>query len=116
MPYIKFEISKKIDSIQKEELKYRFAEILLKEGEKPEEYFMFSINENIDMWFRGKKSEVIYIDLKYVGEFSLIQKDNITKQVCNMCSEITGIIQENIYITFQEIAGENWGNSGKTFA
>lgn len=116
MPYINLEISKKIESTQKEELKDRLAEILLQEGEKPEEYFMFSLSENREMWFRGKKSEVIYIELKYVGEFSLIQKEKITERACNMCSKVTGIMPENIYITFQEIAGENWGNSGKTFA
>lgn len=116
MPYINLEISKKIESRQKEELKDRLAEILLQEGEKPEEYFMFSLSENKEMWFGGRKSEVIYIDLKYVGKFSLIQKEKITERACNACSKITGIMPENIYITFQEIAGENWGNSGKTFA
>jgi len=116
MPYINLEISKKLDSMQKEELKEKLAEVLLQEGEKPEEYFMFSLKENSEMWFRGKKSEAIYIDLKYVGTFSLQQKEKITERASYILKEITGIIPENIYITFQELAGENWGNSGKTFA
>ncbi len=116
MPYISLEVSKAIGEYEKEKLKKGIAEILYKIAEKPEEYLMVNIKERCEIWFKGEKVDCIYIDLKYIGAFSNSIKEKICVQFCKMCFEITEVLPENIYITFSEFEGENWGNNYKIFA
>jgi phenylpyruvate tautomerase PptA (4-oxalocrotonate tautomerase family) len=116
MPYIKIEISKEISETVKKNLVKGIADILSKEADKSEEYLMIKIEKNSDIWFRGEKIESAYIGIKLVGELLVEQKSIITDKMCRLHEKEIGIESKNIYITFAEISGENWGNDGKIFA
>lgn len=116
MPYIRLEVSKRMNDKEKETIKKEVAKILEEEANKLEKYLMISIFDSVSMYFAGIEEDTVYMEIKLLGKLSLQQKEAITKKICNFFKALLYVETDKMYVIFNEMIGENWGCNGKTYA
>lgn len=116
MPYISNIISKKISLEEEAIIKTSQAAILQEVASKPERVLMVHVRGDETLYFAGEKCVGAYVEVKLLGQLSVEQKNQITAKICSLYEDTIGIWQDKVYVTFYELAYENWGHNGKTFA
>lgn len=56
-----------------------------------------------------------YVDVKVVGKLSRDQKQKIAKDISESLLKHANKPKDHTYITFQEVAGENWAKGEALF-
>lgn len=82
---------------------------------KPETYVAIAVLDNQSMIWAGEDTPCCLGTLNSLGAINLENNGQITAQVSELLSEFS-IPKDRIYITFNDIARENMGWNGKTFA
>ena len=79
---------------------------------KTEDWLMLEFNDNTTMYFKGNNEEpVAFIDVKVLG--TVVNSNEMTKELTNIISTELGIQPNKIYIAYQGYS--NWGYNGNNF-
>jgi len=112
MPYINLRTNKKIDDNNKENIKTKLGEDIKIIG-KSEDWLMIEFSSNEDMFFRGKKEDLAYVEVKLYGRSDASHYKLMTESITNILTDYLNIPPNNIYVSYFEIT--NWGWNGNNF-
>ncbi len=113
MPYIEAKVTVPVVPEKKEVLKAKFGKAvsLIK---KPESYLMVGIEDDMDLWFAGKKLEKgAYVSVSAFGDPARPDCGKMAAELTKILGEELGIPGENIYITFHPV--KTWAWQGGLF-
>lgn len=110
MPYINANIAKELNQEKIETLKCEIGKILNLIG-KSEQSLMLDIENGKTMYFKGKKEDCAYIDVRIYGNCDCERKNKFIGALFNIIEKVADLKKENIFITFLEF--ENWGMNGE---
>ena len=79
---------------------------------KPEQYVMVRLFDQIPMYFNVDHSPSCFIDFKSIGS---LNPPEMSKEISTFISNQIGIPANRIYICFEDINASNWSWNGKTF-
>ena len=80
---------------------------------KPEQYVMVRLFDQIPMIFAKDQSPSCFIELKSIGS---LNPSIMSKEISIFISKEIGIPINRIYISFEDIKATNWAFNGRTFA
>ena len=113
MPYIEAKVTVPVVPEKKDVLKAKFGKAvsLIK---KPESYLMVGIEDDMDLWFAGKKLEKgAYVSVSAFGNPSRSDCSKMAAELTKILSQELSIPGNRIYITFHPV--ENWSWNGSLF-
>lgn len=114
MPLMKLQVSVPITDDKKDKVLPGMVAAVTKATGKPEAYMMVSV-ETADVRMAGKKEPAAYADVRGIGGFNAKVNAQITKDTCDLLNRELGIKPDNVYVTFTDVAAQNWGWNGSTF-
>mmetsp|Transcript_43674 Transcript_43674/g.106779 ORF Transcript_43674/g.106779 Transcript_43674/m.106779 type:complete len:120 (+) Transcript_43674:48-407(+) len=104
-------------SDQKKELMLRLTQAVAKGLGKPDSYVAIQLNDKQAMMWGGSDEPCALCQLASLGAINLANNKAVSKQVSAFLSEPPyGIKPDRTYIEFRDVARENMGYDGKTFA
>ena len=112
MPYIKIRTNKKVDEDVSNNIKSKLGNDISILG-KSEDWLMVDIESANNLYFRGEKDDIAYVEVKLFGRCDSSHYNNMTKEITNNINTNLGIIPSNIYVSYFETS--NWGWNGKNF-
>jgi len=112
MPYLKITTNKKVEN--KKELLDSFTKKIAKALEKPEKYFMTSLEDNTQIYFQGDFQPAAFVELRSIG-LPENKTAELSKKICDMVEEHLNVPEERVYINFVDIKNTMWGWNGSTF-
>ena len=111
MPFIGIKTSKKLTPSQNLTLKEGFGRAVELIPGKLEEKMMMSIEDGIDMFFRGEEREACaFVEVKIKDHAEFEGKAAMTEQIFTLLEDTAGIKKDDIYLTVAEF--EEWGSRG----
>ena len=114
MPYIEAKFSCKLDESKIQELKTLFGKAIELIPGKSESWLMVNIEDDKNIFFKGNRdSDSAFISVAIFGSASSKAYSNLTGELCEKVSSITGIRPDRIYITYREV--DTWGWNGQNF-
>ena len=111
MPLIKVQTSLPNSKNHKEILEVLSNELSQLTG-KSENYVMTILETNVAMSFGGSDDPSCYVEIKSIGS---IKQDKMSESFCRLISNKLDIPPNRIYISFEDVDGQNWGFNGRTF-
>ena len=112
MPYIKIRTNKKVDENVSNNIKSKLGNDISILG-KSEDWLMVDIESANNLYFRGKKEDIAYVEVKLFGRCDSSHYNNMTKDITDNINTNLGIIPSNIYVSYFETT--NWGWNGNNF-
>ncbi len=112
MPYIKIRTNKKVDEDISNNIKSKLGTDISILG-KSEDWLMVDIESANNLYFRGEKTDIAYVEVKLFGRCDSSHYNNMTKEITNNINTNLGIIPSNIYVSYFETT--NWGWNGNNF-
>jgi phenylpyruvate tautomerase len=82
---------------------------------KPERVMMVSFEET-PIAMGGSCEDAAWIELRAIGGLSPEINGRLTQLLCSMLEDCLSIPPDRVYIHFIDVAAQNWGWDGKTFA
>jgi len=82
---------------------------------KPESYVAIAVQDGVDIIWGGEASPAALCQVVSLGFINLENNKKVSAGVCDMLSDF-GIDGTKVYIEFRDVARENMGYNGKTFA
>lgn len=111
MPYIKLSIAKKVEFDVEQKLVDALGAALSVLPDKDPQWTMVEVNDGLKMYFGGvKQDDMVFAEVKYVGNFNYHKKKEFTQAACKAISEILNTPIDKICLTITEF--ENWGAIG----
>ena len=114
MPLVKLETNINLGSERENELAEKLAAIVSEEIGKPMKYVMVSISHS-NILLSGESGSAALVGIMSIGGLDSRVNGNIAAAVTEILTDLPGLSSERIYITFQDVPGENWAWKGKTF-
>lgn len=114
MPLIKMETSAPLADQVKNELAASLSKIASEAIGKPETYVMSSVTPAA-MCMSGESGPAAFLQVCSIGGLNQAVNRDITKQVSVLLQDTLGIPADRIYISFNDVAGVNWGWNNSTF-
>ncbi len=112
MPYIKLRTNKQIEADKKEAIKAKLGEDIKLLG-KSEDWLMVDLSTNEDMYFKGEKTDLAYIEVKLYGRSDASHYNLMTEAITENINTNLGITPDKIYVSYFETT--NWGWNGRNF-
>lgn len=110
MPYIHVNTSKDLGGKGKEKLKTKLGELISLLPGKSEDVLMVHISDGQDMYFKGEKRDVAYLDIKLFRESDMESKSKFTSEVFRLFEREFGIDGGNLFLSISEY--NTWGFLG----
>mmetsp|Transcript_47046 Transcript_47046/g.75599 ORF Transcript_47046/g.75599 Transcript_47046/m.75599 type:complete len:101 (-) Transcript_47046:237-539(-) len=82
---------------------------------KPESYVAVVVQDNLDIIWGGETGPAAMCQVVSLGSINLENNKKVSAGLCKMLKEF-GIEGTKVYIEFRDVARENMGYDGKTFA
>jgi len=82
---------------------------------KPESYVAIAVNDGTDLIWGGEDVPAALCQVVSLGSINLENNKKVSEGVCEMLKDF-GIAGTKVYIEFRDVARENMGYDGKTFA
>ena len=114
MPLMKVMVSVEVPEKRKMELLLKCSRLLAEATGKPEAYVM-AILEKGDFLMAGKARPAAFVDIRGIGGLTKAVNGKLSEQICGLLEKELGIAPEGVYLTFTEVAAQNWGWKGTTF-
>ena len=114
MPYIEAKFSCNLTQEKVDALKCGFGKSIECIPGKSENWLMVNIEDDKNLYFKGDNSkDSAYISVAIFGKASSDAYENLTKSICNLINETTGISPDRTYVTYREVS--EWGWNGMNF-
>jgi len=114
MPLLKLQVSVSLFDDQTRKLMTAMSGIVAKAMGKPESYMMVTI-EKASISMGGKVVPAAYADVRGIGGFNKQVNARISKEIGELLKKEIGVEPEHVYLTFTDVAAQNWGWKGDTF-
>ena len=108
MPLIRMETSATIPEEKKPEILAALTKIASEATGKPEAYVMAVIAEAA-MTMAGKPGPAAFLDIRSIGAINKKVNGRISKGVGELLGKSAGIPANRVFISFNDVKGENWG-------
>jgi len=82
---------------------------------KPESYVAIAVNDGVSLIWGGEDTPAALCQLVSLGAINLDNNKKVSEGVCEMLKDF-GIPGTKVYIEFRDVARENMGYDGRTFA
>jgi phenylpyruvate tautomerase len=115
MPLMKLQLSENIDDEKKTTLLSCLSRIVSDSLGKPENYVMVILEQGSFLML-GSEGNAAFADIRSIGSINSRTTLDLTQRLCRYLDELLGIPSNRVYINFTDIAAENWGWNGETFA
>ena len=99
------------ESIRREAVNIISTEI----GKSPD-FIVTLVNQSVNLKFGKGGEPCAYLEIKNVGELPSEKTHALSKKLADLLFDKAGIVQDKMYIEFQESPRHLWGWNGKTFA
>lgn len=110
MPYICVNVTGTLTDAQKDALKAGFGEKISLIPGKTEKALMVDISENHTMYFQGEKRNLAFVDVRCYKSAAFEDKKRFTEAVFEIIEKVTGLSNEDIYLSCGEY--DTWGVHG----
>ena len=111
MPYIEAKLSCTLTQDKISSLKSEFGKAIECIPGKSEAWLMVNIEDGKNLYFKGDNSEdAAFISVSVFGKASSDACENLTKSICKIINEITGISPDRTYVTYSEFDKWGWNN------
>jgi phenylpyruvate tautomerase PptA (4-oxalocrotonate tautomerase family) len=114
MPFLRIQTNQPITEIEARRLAARASAVVAEQLGKPERYVMTSAESNPAMQFAGTDAPLAYLELKSIG-LPESRTADLSRALCEMLAETTGIDPQRIYIEFTDAPRKMWGWNSGTF-
>jgi phenylpyruvate tautomerase PptA (4-oxalocrotonate tautomerase family) len=114
MPLLRLETSAVVPADKKEKLVLAVSKILARTTGKPEGYVMVTLGQ-VSGSMAGKVAPIAYADVRGIGGLTGKVNAQISKEICDLLKQELGVDPGNVYLTFTDVAAQNWGHKGGTF-
>lgn len=113
MPFINVKVSISLTEEKRIAVKTALGKSIEVMG-KSEDYLMVGFEENVPLYFAGKKEDkCAFVDVRVFGAVDPDQASDMTKLICQTLEMVLGIPASKTYVTYQGIS--DWGWDGKNF-
>ena len=92
------------------------SEALAKALDKPEAYVAVRVTAGACVLFGGDAGPAAIASVRSIGKIDVGSNTVVSGAVAGVLEEYGGVPSDRVYITFTDVARENWGWKGKTFA
>jgi phenylpyruvate tautomerase PptA (4-oxalocrotonate tautomerase family) len=82
---------------------------------KDEAYVQVVFQDAQALSFGGSSAPTVFLDFRIIGGISGPANKKTSAGLTKYFTDTFGVPGDRIYISFQDIAGENWGSNGTTF-
>lgn len=114
MPFINVKVSEELNSTQIESIKTKLGKAISLIQGKSEAYLMVNIEDNCNLYFKGDNSQpTSFTDVNIFGSTSKSDCEKLTKEICNILSDIIGVPPNRSYVKF--LFSDLWGYNGFMF-
>lgn len=110
MPFIKFNTNKDLTIETKDTISNKIGQAITILPGKVEASLMLQFATNQTMYFKGERTDIMYINVKLYKSIAFEAKKEFTEAMTTIIEEETQICKSNIYVSFDEY--ENWGKQG----
>lgn len=114
MPLLKIQVSVNIAAEKKGALLAAASRIVSEETGKPEKYVMVVL-ESGTFLMGGSTGSAAFLDVRGIGGLNKTVNGKLTKALCDMLRRELEIDPSRVYVTFTDVAAQNWGCNGATF-
>ncbi len=115
MPLLKLETNVGITEEKRNALLASLSKVVAETLGKPEQYVMVSVS-NAAMVMSGKAGPAVFGDLRSIGGLGKEANKKIAQKLTKALQEGLGVSPERVYLNFADVAAEDWGWDGGTFA
>ena len=110
MPWVNAYLDRELSSKEQELVKSGIAEILWDVLAKEERGLYVTFSSTAAVYRAGELChDGAVIDIKYIGNFRLDKKQEITRRICRLMHQYLALDPTKIIVPFSEILSENWG-------
>jgi phenylpyruvate tautomerase PptA (4-oxalocrotonate tautomerase family) len=110
MPYVHMSIAKKLSEEQKESIKTSIGQLIEILPNKSEKVLMIRLDDDLQMYFRGVEENCAYINVCLYMTSPDQKKGEFGSAFVASLSQLAGIDQSNIFLSFSEYG--NWFSGG----
>jgi phenylpyruvate tautomerase len=114
MPYVNLKMSSALADDTSAVLTLALSKVLCEATGKPEKFCMVCVDRAV-FAFAGKNGPGAFLDVRGIGGFNGPVNKKLSKGFCDLLAKECGIPADRIYMTFGDVAAENWGFNGSTF-
>jgi phenylpyruvate tautomerase len=116
MPWVNVVTSKACSKGEQEQIKSGVAQILREVFAKEEQGLAVTF-QMADGFFRAGEasSDSAVVEIKYIGQFPLAKKQEITRRVCDLLNRVLRLTAQKVIVLFSEFLSENWGRKAGDF-
>jgi phenylpyruvate tautomerase PptA (4-oxalocrotonate tautomerase family) len=82
--------------------------------EKPEQYVMVKLEDEVSLSFGGNSDDCAYVEFKSIG-LPVNETKFLSSQLSALIEKTVGVSQDRIYIEFADASRSLWGWNGTTF-
>ena len=115
MPLLKLQTSVLLPEDEQDTLIRALSKLLAEATGKPERYVMVLLEEG-RACMAGKMAPAAFADVRGIGGLTPEVNADISARLAALLREKLDIPAENVYLNFTDVAAENWGWNGRTFA
>ncbi|MFA8299509.1 MAG: phenylpyruvate tautomerase MIF-related protein [Hyphomicrobiales bacterium] len=110
MPYLKIQTNIKVENT--DELLIKTSKHVAEIINKPVDYVMVAIEDNVKMCFSLNQDPCMFIEFKSLGLHEE-QTNNLSEKVCSFFNSELGILKDRMYIEFKKNPRHMWGWDSK---
>lgn len=114
MPLVSVKAPVELSPPEKEELLKLLADIVADTLSKPVQYVMGTYSVET-IFIDGIAGLGAYVEVKTIGGLNSEVNNELAEKLGALVHNALGVPDERIYISFEDVPGENWGWKGKTF-
>lgn len=116
MPWVNVILGRTVSVDGQDRIKSEMATILLDVLQKEEKGLSVTFF-TADRFYRAGEacSDAAVIEVRYIGQFPLAKKQEITRRLCDFLSRVLRLAPLKIIVLFSEFGSENWGRKAGDF-
>jgi len=116
MPLIQVDTSCSMpDQAKKQALTKTLSHLAAEGIGKPEQYVMACVRDGLAMTMSGSPGPCALVTVKSIGGLTRAVNQTLAGQVSQVLHKELAIPPNRVYVTFQDVAAEDWAWNGKTF-
>lgn len=117
MPWINITLSQPCAPDKQERIKSELAAILQELMNKPEQGLTITFTAAFGFYRGGgRREDAAVVDVKYIGEFPLPIKQQLTRRVAALLESALRLDPQKIIVLMTEVNSENWGRKAGDFS
>ncbi|HET7535222.1 MAG TPA: phenylpyruvate tautomerase MIF-related protein [Candidatus Didemnitutus sp.] len=114
MPYLNIQTNLPLSKKAERTVLKTASALVAKELNKPEEFVMLAVQDNVHMLFAGSDDPVAFLELKAIA-LPARKTKKLSQSLCELIEDHLGIPPSRVYVKFIDVRRGMWGWKGDTF-